>query len=161
MGFWAPILVATHCYWIGQLFLGLLEDKEYIFFFHCFYTFTVSILSEQVAVTYCPLSLLTSFGLSPQGTIHLILSTRTLMFLLWSVWVVWNSLFRCCLKMESWALYSLSSCWLIIVCLCSVTLQVSFAKYIILGLHFLSLSLLNMFLYFILEKNIENCWKPT
>lgn len=63
-------------------FKAFLEDREYIFFFCCFYTFTVSILSEHVAVTYCPLSLPTSFGLSPQGTLHLVLSAPVLMFLL-------------------------------------------------------------------------------
>ena len=90
-----------------------------------------------------------------QGTMHLVVSTHILMVLLSSVWVVWNLLFRCYLRMESWELYSLIFL-LVNNCLCSVTLTVRFAKYVILGLHFLSLTLSNMFLCFILEKKY---WK--
>ena len=151
MGFLSSRSGCCSLHWIGQLFPGLFgEQRIYIFlplflYFYCVYlvrTCSRYILSSLPSNFIWPFSSrnYTFNTVNPYIDVSTVVSLGCVKLVVQV------------LSQDGIMRTAFPEFLLVNNRLCSVTLTVSFAKYVILGLHFLSLSLLNMFLYFILGK---------
>lgn len=150
-------IIATTVHYHHQTMIT--ENKEYFSAYIVpilpthFHNCIIATLPNHIAITYYNLSLLPSFSLSSTrnyitDVYHWFLCQRL------SSHFDWSSSFSRFISRGSWEQYFVSSHMMWKIYLCLLYLKVGFAGYKILDSYFLSLSVLNMLLHFLLAQNV-------